>query len=230
MFTDTCREKGALPFIVSRQARVENVRVTAEGNTFDFHAPKLELRNLRTGLIGGYQVKNAALALSAISFLRDSFPKITEDSIRAGMLKAKWPGRLEIVSRNPLIILDGGHNLDGVKNLCRGVRELWPERHFAVVYAAMKDKDYAGCLEVICEELRPDLYLSCVPGMARSASPDELARAAGKFSRGKSPEVFDRPLDAVRKSLSDGNKSVLICGSLYLIGKVRNEISNLQGE
>ena len=224
MFMEVCREKGALPFIVSKEASVENVNVTAEGNTFDFYANGLELRNIRTGLIGNYQVRNAALALSAISLMRESFPKITDDSIRSGMLKAKWPGRLEIVSKNPLIILDGGHNLGGVKNLCSSIRDLWPERKFAVIYAAMKDKDYAGCLEVICEELRPDLYLTQVPGMARSASPDELLRAAGENAAG----TFASPSEAIRKAIDDGNEALLICGSLYLIGKVRAEISKLQ--
>ncbi|MBR0278962.1 MAG: bifunctional folylpolyglutamate synthase/dihydrofolate synthase, partial [Synergistaceae bacterium] len=85
MFREICREKGALPFIVSEEARVENVKVTAEGNIIDFYAPNLELKRLRTGLIGDYQVRNAALALSALSLMRESFPKITESSIREGM-------------------------------------------------------------------------------------------------------------------------------------------------
>lgn len=220
MFTEICHVKKALPFIVSKQARVENVNVTAEGNTFDFYANGLELRNLRTGLIGGYQVRNAALALSAISFIRESFPKITEDSIRAGMLNAKWPGRLEVVSKNPLIILDGGHNLDGVKNLCRSIRELWPERKFAVIYAAMRDKDYAGCLDVMSRELQPKFYLTCVPGMSRSATPDELARAAGENIAG----TFASPDEAIRRAINDGNESILVCGSLYMIGWVKRNL------
>ena len=220
MFRDTCREKGALPFVVSEEARMENVRVTAEGNRFDFFAPRLELRDIHTGLIGGYQVRNATLALSAISLMRESFPKISEASIREGMLKATWPGRLEIVSRSPLIILDGGHNLDGVKNLCASVRELWPDRKFAVVYAAMRDKDYAGCLEVMSESLRPKLYAACVPGMARSASPDEILRAAGNFAWGNVPEAFTNPDEAIRRAVSE-NDAVLVCGSLYLIGYIK---------
>ncbi|MBQ7193522.1 MAG: bifunctional folylpolyglutamate synthase/dihydrofolate synthase, partial [Synergistaceae bacterium] len=67
MFLETCREKGALPFIVSKETRTENVKISPEGNTFDFYSPYLELKNLRTTLIGSYQVKNASLALSAIS-------------------------------------------------------------------------------------------------------------------------------------------------------------------
>ena len=99
-----------------------------------------------------------------------------------------------------------------------------------MIYATMKDKNYAGCLEVMSEALKPKIYLTCVPGMARSATPDELLSAAEKFSWGNEPEKVDSPLEAVRKSLNDGNKSVLICGSLYLIGRVRNEISSLQEE
>ena len=230
MFREICRDKGALPFIVSEEARVENVKVTAEGNIIDFYAPNLELKRLRTGLIGDYQVRNAALALSAVSLMRESFPKITESSIREGMLKAKWPGRLEVVSRNPLIILDGGHNLDGVKNLCRSIRDLWPERKFAVVYAAMKDKDYGGCLEVMSEALRPKLYLTCVPGMARSATPDELLRAANNFAWEDSPEGFMSPDEALRKAIDDGNNSVLVCGSLYMIGWVKRECAQILTE
>lgn len=222
MFLETCREKGALPFVVSKQTRTENVHVTAEGNTFDFFAPDLELEGVRTGLIGGYQVKNAALALSAISFMREAFPKISEASIREGMLNARWPGRLEVVSKNPLVILDGGHNLDGVRNLCASIRELWPDRKFAVVYAAMRDKDYHGCLELMSETLRPALYVTRVPGMARSATPDELLGAAGKFSWENEPEGFASPDEAISRAVSE-NDSVIVCGSLYMIGWVKRE-------
>lgn len=227
MFKDVCRVKGALPFVVSESARAFNVSISPEGNTFDFQAPGLSLDGVRTNLIGGYQVKNAALALSAISQIRESFPKITDDSIRAGMLNATWPGRLEIMSRNPLIVLDGGHNLDGVKNLCASLKELWPHRKFAVVYAAMRDKDYSGCLEVMSRELSPRLYASCVPGMARSATPDEILRAAENFSWANSPEGFASPIEAVKIAIERGNDSVLVCGSLYLIGHIRSLIAEM---
>ena len=220
MFLETCREKGALPFIVSKETRTENVKISPEGNTFDFYSPYLELKNLRTTLIGSYQVKNASLALSAISLIRDSFPKITEASIREGMLKAKWPGRLEVVSREPLVILDGGHNFDGVKNMCLSVRNLWPERKFGVVYTAMKDKDYPGCLRLLSETLCPKLYVTSVPDMARSATPDELLKTAKNLEWSNLPESFENPDEAIEKALEE-NENVIICGSLYFIGWVK---------
>ena len=183
----------------------------------------LGLHDVHTGLIGRYQVSNAALALSAVSCVMREFPKITEDSILAGMLNAKWPGRLEVVSREPLIVLDGGHNYDGVKKLCASVRELWPEKKFAVIYAAMRDKNFSGCLELLNTHLKPALYLTTVPGMDRAAKPDELLREAGKFTWDNSPVGVDVPIEAVNRALNDGCNAVIVCGSLYLIGYMKKE-------
>ena len=67
---------------------------------------------------------------------------MTESAIEQGMRRARCPGRLEVVSRNPLVVLDGGHNLDGVKKLAESVAELWGSKKVGVVYGVMKDKDY----------------------------------------------------------------------------------------
>lgn len=225
LFKEFCACVKAVPFVLSENVRVENVRITPEGNIFDFYAPNLELKEIMTGLIGDYQIQNAALALSAISLVKNLFPKITEDTIRKGMFHAKWPGRLEVISREPLIILDGGHNYDGVKKLCESVKTLWPDKKFAVVYAAMKDKDYTGGLELLSENLRPSLYATTVPNMTRAAKPEDLLQAAENFIWANSPEGFNLPVDAVKKAISDKNDGVIVCGSLYLVGYVkRNNI------
>lgn len=225
MFRSVCSERSAIPFVVSELSHAENIVITPEGNSFDFYSPGLELRNVRTGLIGKYQINNAMLALSAISLIRDSFPNITDDSILRGMLNAKWPGRLEIISREPLIVLDGGHNYDGVMKLCMSVKELWPDKNIGVVYAAMRDKNYAGCLELMNHYLNPSLYVTTVPNMARAASPDELMISARKFSW-RDLSAYDNPLEAVKESVHE-NSLTLVCGSLYMIGYIRPMLYNL---
>ncbi|MBQ6773433.1 MAG: bifunctional folylpolyglutamate synthase/dihydrofolate synthase [Synergistaceae bacterium] len=224
MFKTFCRDNKALPFIVSEQSRLENVNISPEGNTFDFYSPNLELQRVKTNLIGAYQVKNAALALFAISLMRESFPNISRESILTGMLKASWPGRLEIISREPLIILDGGHNLDGVKNLCESVKTLWPDKNICVIYAAMRDKDYKGCLELFSTELHPAVYFTTVPGIKRAASPEELLNAAKVFEWRNEPEGFNLPVDAVNRARESNYDLILVCGSLYLIGYIRPKI------
>ncbi|MBQ9433635.1 MAG: bifunctional folylpolyglutamate synthase/dihydrofolate synthase [Synergistaceae bacterium] len=229
MFRKVCSENGALPFVVSEEAAVRNAHVSLTGNTLDFVANGFTLEGVHTGLIGSYQVKNAVLAMSAISLIRNVLPKITEDSVRQGLLSAAWPGRLELAAKNPVVILDGGHNFDGVANLCRSIRELWPSeagvnvkgKSIGVVYAAMRDKDYSGCLGLLSEELCPKLYVTTVPEMARAAKPDELLAAANGLRWKNSPEGFALPEDAVKRACDDGNDIVIVCGSLYLVGYIR---------
>ena len=224
MFKKVCAENGALPFVVSEGAVIQNAHVSPTGNMLDFSANGLNLQGVHTGLIGAYQVKNAALALSAISLIRNVLPNITEDSVRQGMSAAVWPGRLELIAKNPAVILDGGHNFDGVANLCKSVNELWPSFSIGVVYAAMRDKDYFGCLGLLSNELHPKLYVTTIPGMGRAAKPEELLTAAKCLTWRNDPEGFALPEDALKRAVQDGSDIVIVCGSLYLVGYVRMRV------
>ena len=224
MFKKVCAENGALPFVVSEGAVIRNAHVSPEGNTLDFSANGLNLQGVHTGLIGAYQVKNAALALSAISLIRNVLPQITEDSVRQGMHTAAWPGRLELIAKNPAVILDGGHNFDGVANLCKSVSELWPSASIGVVYAAMRDKDYSGCLGLLSNELHPKLYVTTIPEMGRAAKPEELLAAAKCLTLRNDPEGFALPEDALKRAVNDSSDIVIVCGSLYLVGYVRMRV------
>ena len=226
LFKTFCCENKALPFVVSECVRLDNICITPEGNKFDFDSPLLKLKDVHTSLIGKYQIINASLALSAIANIREKFPLITNKAIYNGMQKASWPGRLEIISRKPLIILDGGHNYDGVKNLCESVKSLWPDKKIAVIYAAMRDKDFPGCLELISKNLEPAIYFTTVPEMKRAAAPEELFNAAKNFKWANVPECFDSPLSAVKQAVNNNYDLILVCGSLYLIGHIRPLIKN----
>ena len=226
MFRSVCMERGAVPFVVSENARVENAHVSPEGNTLDFIVEGLVLNGVRTRLTGSYQIKNAALALSALSLVRKELPAVSEESVREGMFCATWPGRLEVFAGDIPVVLDGGHNFDGVANLCRSIRELWPEKSIGIVYAAMRDKDYSGCLGLLSSELMPKLYVTTVPEMKRAAKPEELLSSARSFSWSNNPEGFSLPEDALRKARSDENDIVIVCGSLYLVGYMRSRIAH----
>jgi dihydrofolate synthase/folylpolyglutamate synthase len=219
LFEEFCASGQGL--VVSRDARAGAVEVSEEGCVFDFAAPGLELKGVRTGLIGRYQVSNASLALAVLSRLRGRFGCLTDSAVREGMRAARWPGRLEIVSRSPLVVLDGGHNRDGVAKLAESVRELWggKGKKIGVVYGVMKDKDYPSCLNLL-NGLDASFYATCVPGMERSLTPSALLEEARRLTWRGAPEAFENPLDAVGRA-SGENDVVLVCGSLYLIGWIR---------
>ena len=226
MFKNFCAEKNSVPFIVSEDVKLSNIKISTEGNIFDFQSQKLNLKELHTKLIGKYQINNAALSLLSLSCIKDLFPKITEEKIYEGMNNATWPGRLEIISENPLIIFDGGHNYDGVKKLCESVKSLWPDKKIGVVYAAMRDKNFMGCLDLLNQNLSPSIYVTTVPNMQRALTPEELVESTKKFTWKNIPEGFNEPLEAIKRAVNN-NDVVLVCGSLYLIGVLKR---NLQGK
>jgi dihydrofolate synthase/folylpolyglutamate synthase len=225
-FRRFCSAVEAQPFIVSEDAKIDAVDVTETGCTFDFSAPNLTLNQVRTKLIGRYQAANAALALSVLSCLRGRFGRLTEPAIRQGMWRAKWAGRLEVVSRDPLVVLDGGHNLDGVKKLTESVAELWGNKKVGVVYGVMKDKDYPACLDALAG-LRAAFYATCVPGMERGLSPERVVDAARCKQWRNIVAGFENPLDAIAAA-SRENQVVVVCGSLYLIGWVRPRLAQVR--
>nr|MCR5347753.1 hypothetical protein [Fretibacterium sp.] len=219
LFRSVCAEHGAVSHVLPEETCLENVSVGPEGCAFDFCSSRLTLSNIQTRLAGRYQLNNAALALLALSSAGEALSCVTPESIRQGMKDACWPGRLEVLSRDPLIVLDGGHNRDGVAKLVNSAAELWPGKKWGVVYAAMRDKEYGACLSLL-SGLNPMLYAAEVPGMARCLPAVELQEAAKRVSWRGNPRSFDSPLEAVRAAL-DGNDGVLVCGSLYLIGWIR---------
>ena len=223
LFKETCEEKGAEAFVVSQEAQLENVKVNSSGSEFDFKLNKFELNNIKIKMIGRYQLSNASLALSALYLALNKFKLITLKNIQDGMSSARWPGRLEIIKdEKPVIVLDGGHNHDGVIKLAQSVSEFWGGKKLGIVYAAMRDKEYEACLKVL-SGLNANFYAAAVPDMARCLPAQDMINAAKKFNFNNVNKLknFKSPLEAVKQSVKDGNEVVLICGSLYLIGWIR---------
>jgi len=192
----------------------------AEGETGAFSYSGLYggLGGLRTTLKGAHQVKNAALALAAAELLRAQGISIGAKEIRAGLKAALWPGRFEILSRRPLVILDGAHNPAGAAVLKEAVSSLRKKRLILVI-GMMSDKDMGGILR----ELVPssDLVIATRPGGERSASVESVMAAAARY--GKPVMGAKKVKDACEKALCLASPAdcVLVSGSLFTVGEGR---------
>ena len=226
LFERFCRDAEAMPFIVSRDARVDGVTITMDGCEFDFSISstrEFEMKRVRTRLLGRYQVFNSALALSALSRVKGKFTRLTEEAIRTGILNARWPGRLEIISQaaeKSLLVLDGGHNPDGVAKLVESAAELWAGKRIGIVYAAMKDKDYPACIRAL-NKMKAAFYATTVPGVERALTVVNIVAVASEMQWDNNVKSFENPLDAIAEASQDTDV-VLVCGSLYFIGWVRS--------
>jgi len=231
LFERFCHDAKALPFVVSRDARIDGVAVTMDGSEFDFSTGGFEMKRVRTRMLGRYQVFNAALALSVLSRVMEKaekFNRLTEEAIRAGIFNTRWPGRLEVISQTAegeksLLVLDGGHNPDGVAKLVESATELWKNKKIGIIYAAMKDKDYPACIGAL-NKLEAAFHATTVPGVERSLTAANIAAVAQKMQWRTEVQSFENPLDAIAEA-SQGNDVVLVCGSLYFIGWVRSRVA-----
>ena len=213
--------KPGIPAVFSRQ-RPEAAAVL-EKRAEELHVPvtraeEFEIRDLHVDargsrfsgivcpLAGEHQVDNAvtaALALRALGVSTD------------GIAEARWPGRIEHVSPNPDIIIDGAHNPAGARALARYLERFYGNRKIWLVYGAMRDKaidEVAGVLFPLAAEL-----VLTAPDTPRALRPEALADFAG---RGHIEPTVAAAIDYARKHASDEDL-VVITGSLFVVGEAR---------
>lgn len=207
-----CREQSA-PLRVSGQPRL--LSRTLEGQRFDYGAHSA----LFLPLLGEYQLKNAAVALDALDTLVHSRGfSIPEASLRAGFAETVWPARLEVLSREPLVLLDGAHNPDGAAQLAASLRALLPNSRFTFVMGVLADKDYREMLRLLAP-LAARLIATAPdsPRALPSAALTEAAQAAGIPAQDGETIAHAIPLAL---QLAEGSP-VCVCGSLYQAGEAR---------
>jgi len=104
--------------------------------------------------LGEHQVKNAVVALeTALILARKGYDRICESSVRKGLADAKWPGRLEILKKEPIFLIDGAHNAEGAKTLSEFLKTYFPGKKIVFIIGVLKDKDFKSMIEV-CAPLR----------------------------------------------------------------------------
>ena len=178
--------------------------------------PRGLYKDLRIPLLGLHQAENAALAVAAIDGLRARGWEISDGALRDGLARSKWPGRLQIVERHPIVLVDGAHNPAALERTLSTVRELATGRHLAVIFGAMKDKDLPAMLEQLKRLGAPVVFSSI--DYHRAASASELASMFGG-------EPHVQVAGDVREALATAREAVgrdgvvLVCGSLYLVGE-----------
>lgn len=186
------------------------------GQTFDYH----DLQNgevlsgLKISLLGRHQLANAALAVAAARQIG-----LPEDAIRSGLQAARWPGRLEVVSRQPLILLDGAHNVAGMQALAAALRENWPGRSIVAVLGMLADKEREKALAELLP-LVSEVVVTRVPSY-RAGDWEALAdvcRRAGVPCR--TVEAVTDAVAAGRDMLRPG-QMLLVSGSLYMLAEAR---------
>ena len=189
---------------------------TIDGQVFDYRAR----RHLRIQLLGNYQMENAMAVLDIIDCLIRRGWGITENAIRAGLAQATWPGRFEVLSREPLLIVDGAHNPNGVEALVDTIRAYFPDQKINFVMGVMKDKDYHTMLRLIAPYAAR--FITELPDAHRALRPEQLKSEIRAYFDGP-VETADSVTAAVERAMEIAGDSRVTCCTGD--GTVRSEIA-----
>ncbi|RFB17697.1 bifunctional folylpolyglutamate synthase/dihydrofolate synthase [Bacillus sp. HNG] len=197
-----------------------------DGESFTVKTQNKTFHNLQITMKGAHQVRNASLAVLAVQILQDcGAVQIEESQLAAGLEKTKWIGRFEEISKNPLVILDGAHNPEGVNSLVDTIESHLKGKDIHIIFSALSDKKLDTMIRQL-EKIAKSLTFTSFD-YPRAATTGELYENS---SAGESINTVDNWQEAVEAGVervsSVENAALIITGSLYFISEVRGFLLN----
>ncbi|MBN1895684.1 bifunctional folylpolyglutamate synthase/dihydrofolate synthase, partial [bacterium] len=142
-----------VPMISSAEVvKIRRIRMTEDGTILNARMNDRRLDDLFLRLAGRHQVDNCAGVLAATCVLRDSGWDIPDSAIRTGLAKVRWPGRLDLVQKNPGLLLDSAHNPPGMKKLAEALQSLFKYDRLILLLGVLSDKDYRKMAGLIAQQ------------------------------------------------------------------------------
>lgn len=237
-----CFDKRSSLYLLNRQFRYETHDVVLQYQRFDFHGLFRDLTDMEISMNGPHQLKNAAVALMALEVLRQYDALVLDDTaVRAGLQAVSWPGRMEVISYNPIVLLDGAHNPEGARSLAEAVRQLFATKQVHLLIGMLKTKDHRAVLQHLLPlassviVTQPD-FLNPLPAEQLAEKVHEVLhdidwadKTDGIAPRQRpQPDVIIQPdwREALTELLSKtpADALALVTGTLYMVSDVRSRL------
>lgn len=199
--------------------RVISSRREDFGQRFSVAGIAANYENLFLPLVGNYQAENAALAIAAAEAFIGGGRPLSEAIVHAALADATSPGRLQIISKEPLIVFDAAHNPQGAISLAAAILEDFDLADTVMVFAVMQDKDYRAMLKHLAPVVSQMVVTEV--GNNRSLNADALSEAAAEFGIETVVEKDAQKAYQLGQQLADANlASLFVAGSIYLLGEL----------
>jgi dihydrofolate synthase/folylpolyglutamate synthase len=156
-------------------SRITRQQFSLEGLRFDF----MPYGEIILPLVGAYQLKNAAAAITALELLREKRYSISNGDIVDGLAAVKWPGRFEVLGHDPVFILDGAHNPQGIKATADSLRCHFGEQKVIFIVGVMADKDVDSMIDIIAP--LAESFIAVRPNNPRALGARELCRRISRY-------------------------------------------------
>ncbi len=212
---EKCAEKHAAIYLSDLPEISES---THRGNLFSAAG----YRDLFLPLAGVHMAKNACVTLQIIEILREKGIVIPNEAVYEGFRAVRHRGRLETVSENPLFILDGAHNADGIDALCSAVKTICKDKKTVFITGMLADKEYETAMQKtggLCDKL-----ITVTVPSPRAAEAGVLAQAARPYHQDVTAATSIP--EAVRMAYAEKPDVIIAFGSLYMLGDVYEAVKN----
>lgn len=230
VIVETCRSRNAPLFELGRDFgyRYQAANVGQGANSgdnpvskVDIETPGKQWRNLRLPLVGEHQARNLALAAVAVQRLQEQGWKIPDSAVGDGLAKLHWPGRIEVLSRQPTVIVDAAHNWEAVAALLRTLDESFPARRRVLVFAATRDKDVLGMLRQLLPKF-DTVVVTCFQNNPRHVPVEALVGIV----RGLTDQPLHAAADAaaawkLARRFASGDDLICVTGSFFIAAEMR---------
>jgi dihydrofolate synthase/folylpolyglutamate synthase len=221
-----CQEKEAAPILVGRDVTWEEGRTGTDGQRFKVRGRNGEY-DLYMPLLGAHQLENGALAVAALEAFGSQGIDVSAKAMEVGFENVSWPCRMEVLSRSPLLVADGAHNVYSIESLLKSLPDYLAYDRLILVVGFSRDKNVEGMARALGE--KADIIVATASRHPRSMQAVEVA---GLFPETGKPVLASTPADALRLAMEVAGKKdlVLATGSLFLAAEVREAALGIEPE
>lgn len=211
-----CGALGVVPVRIGVEVRYAVQRQNEDGLVCSVVTPRAQYLSLRSSLLGEHQAMNIAMAVAMVEeFLAPAV--IDQEKLKEGVLRTVWPGRFEVIQKDPLVVVDGAHNPAAAEALVKSLKSIFPNKKVVLIFGASSDKDVASVANIL-EPVAERVIVTCSRHV-RAASADKLQSF---FSKEKTT-VAHTVAEAMEEALSSAqvDEVIVAAGSLFVAAEVR---------
>ena len=172
-------------------------------------------------MLGAHQGQNAAVALASLDALAEQGIEVGPDDVARGFAGLNWPARVEILAKDPWIVVDGAHNVASAKALAETLRTCFPKAPITLVFGTTREKDLPGQLQALLP-MAGSLVATRYVENPRSVPPEEVAEAI-RLADGRAAHLAPGPLEALAlaRRITPAHGLICVTGSLFLAAETR---------
>ena len=222
VLSEKCEELGAKLYKINKDD-AKLVEIIKEDKIYQLVKVKLDDEyDVKLQLLGEHQILNLAVALKALEIIKDKAAKLSKESIIKALSEVRWNGRLEVMSNEPCVVIDGAHNIQGITQLDKNIKKYFKYDDLYLILGILADKDVDHMVKVITPQVKK--VFTVTPNSIRAETSEELMGVVKKYNQGC--QAYSDYKNAFEDALKLCKKDdlLLISGSLYMIGEMRGII------